>query len=529
MPHTTEALHLRGILALQQEDFHVAIDWLSRALALGPPQAAMYSNRGIAWQRLGQLQQAIADYDQAIALDPALHLAHANRAVACMDCGQTTTALASFAHALALAPNSAATHSNLGNALMQLAQAHAAQSHYEHAVRLDPDNPNYRLHLGLAHLQLDQYPAASEAFQQALERDPKCAAAHCYLGETQRAQNQLDAAEVCYAHALALEPTHADARFFHALSLLARGEWARGWPLYEWRWRSAAARLLPRDLRRPVWLGQANIRGQRVLVHCEQGLGDTLQFCRYLPLLTQRGAQVVVEAPGALIPLLQTLDGEYQWVSAGTPLPAFDWHCPLLSLPLALGASAPASMPHGAYLHTSQAQQRHWQATLPRRGHRRLGIAWSGNPHHVNDRHRSLLLADLLPYLPADWDVVVLQTELRQADQATLQRHPELHYPGASVHDFSDSAALCQSMDLLLTVDTSLAHLAAALGCPTWLLLPWRADWRWGLHGERTDWYPGMRLYRQPALHDWPSVLTQVQADLLNWQCPEGPARHTKT
>lgn len=528
MPQRAENLHQRGILALRQDDFQGALDAIHQAIALAPSHAALYCNRGIAWQRLGNLALAIADYDQAIALDPSLALAHANRGVACMENGQSTEALASFARALALAPDHAATHSNWGNALLELNRADAALEHYDQALRIDPNHAVHHLHRGLACLQLDRFAPATDAFQQALGLDPGCATAYCYLGEVHRAQNRHTEARTCYTQALALEPDHADTQFFLSLSLLANSEWARGWPLYEWRWRSQAARLRPRQIDIPLWLGQVPLEGQRLLVHCEQGLGDTLQFCRYLPQLVQRGAQVVVEAPATLLPLLQTLAGDCEWVPTGATLPPLSLHCPLLSLPLALGAGAPAPMAPGGYLHVPETYQRKWAAKRPRGERRRLGIAWSGNPLHRNDRHRSLRLADLLPFLPTDWDLVVMQTEVPDADGPVLQAAPNCEQPGAAVQDFADSAALCASIDLLLTVDTSLAHLGGALGCPTWLLLPWRADWRWGVAGDRSDWYPGMRLYRQPALHDWHSVLARVRADLLSWECPAGPARHTQ-
>lgn len=516
-----EALHLRGILALQQSDFHSATRWIGEALALAPTAgavvAAMHCNRGIAWHRLGDLPQAIDDYDQALLLDPTLALAHANRGVACMDTGRVAQALDSFSHALALAPDHAGTHSNLGNALLQIDQPEQALQHYETALRIDPGNAAHHLHVGLAQLRLDQFAAAQSALLQALRIDPACATAHCYLGETERAQNRLDAALACYESALAIDPEHADAHFFQAVTRLAQGDWQRGWQQYEWRWRSTAARLLPRNFPFPLWLGQSSLQGQRILAHCEQGLGDALQFCRYLPLLAQAGARVVVQAPATLLPVLQTLDGDYEWLTSDAELPPLDWHCPLLSLPLALGARAPLGMHAPGYLRAPPERVRHWRSVLPASGRRRLGIAWSGNALHLQDRHRSLRLEDLLPCLPEDWDIVVLQTELRDTDLPTLQAHPQLQYQGSEVRDFADSAAICTSLDLLLSVDTSVAHLAAALGVPVWLLLPWRADWRWGLQKKDTDWYPGMRLYRQQALQDWDSVLRQVQADLENY------------
>jgi tetratricopeptide (TPR) repeat protein len=506
-----ELLHQQGILALHQEDFLAAVEWINQAIALCPTDPAMYCNRGVARQRLGDFSSAITDYEKAIALRSDFFLAYVNRGVACMENGDNVAALPSLRQALALEPRATLVHRNLGNALLHLAQPAAALAHYDYAAQIEPDLAMHHWHRGLALLQLDQFSEAQSAFQKAHSCDPVFTAAHCYLGETQRMQKQLAAANVSYAHALALEPNHADTRFFHSLALLTAGDWAQGWRAYEWRWHSQAARLRPRQAHQPLWLGQTSVQGQTVLVHAEQGLGDTLQFCRYLPQLLQRGAKVIVEVPQVLLPVLKSLAGDYEWIAAGSAAPPFDWHCPLLSLPLALGSDAPYPMAPPGYLQAPQSYLKKWRAMLPVTGRRRLGIAWSGNPLHLNDRHRSLKLADLLAYLPPDWDLFILQTEWSDADQQTLNAHPELQQASAAVQDFGDSAALCELMDLVLSVDTSAAHLGGALGRPTWLLLPWRADWRWGLEGDTTCWYPRMRLFRQPALNDWRSALSGVR------------------
>ena len=316
-----------------------------------------------------------------------------------------------------------------------------------------------------------------------------------------------------YGRVLTLQPDNADVHFNAALSLLTLGDYRRGFAEYEWRWKRAG--YPPRtDLRKPLWLGETPLAGKTILLHAEQGLGDTVMFARYAPLLARAGATVVMEVQPELKGLLTGLDGVAAVVGRGEPLPPFDLHCPLTSLPFACKtelAGVPAEIP---YLRADPARIEKWRprlaGPLPR-----VALAWSGRASHVNDRNRSLSLSQLSPLLEAeDVRFVSIQRELRPADAERLSREPRIIDLGAELADFTDTAAVLSLCELVICVDTSVAHVAGALGRPTFVLLPFQPDWRWTLDRATSPWYPATRLFRQPAPGDWASVIARVREEL---------------
>ena len=254
--------------------------------------------------------------------------------------------------------------------------------------------------------------------------------------------------------------------------------------------------------------------GKTILIHSEQGLGDTIQFCRYLPMLAAQGARVVFELPRVLRGLLQHIEGVDQWVVQGEALPAAHFHCPLLSLPRAFETTlATVPSPNG-YLQADPLVLARWSEWLGEKTKPRIGLIWSGNALHKNDLNRSIPFASMLSHLPAQFDYVSLQREVRVVDQRMLDLHPEIRHVGLGLEDFTDTAALCALMDLVISVDTSVAHLSGALGRPTWVLLPYLPDWRWLLERADSPWYSSVKLYRQAVVGDWEPVLAKVQAAL---------------
>jgi hypothetical protein len=259
------------------------------------------------------------------------------------------------------------------------------------------------------------------------------------------------------------------------------------------------------------------------LLHAEQGLGDTLQFCRYAQLVKNLGAQVLFEAPQILHPVLADLEGIDRLFKKGDPLPGFDLQCPLLSLPLAFKTTIATIPTPNAYLQSEPALVKSWADRLGERKMPRVGLVWSGNPGHGNDRNRSVSLATLLANLPAELDYVSLQKEIREADRLTLESSGNVRFFGPELKHFADTAALCDLMDIVISVDTSVAHLCGALGKPTWMLLPFCPDWRWLLERNDSPWYDSMVLYRQPSVGDWDSVFSRIAADLEATLNASGP------
>jgi hypothetical protein len=297
--------------------------------------------------------------------------------------------------------------------------------------------------------------------------------------------------------------------------LLSCGDFGKGWTDYEWRWSNdKGSYILDRRLfPQPLWLGDESIAGKRILLHSEQGLGDTLQFCRYAKSVSELGAHVVLEVQPPLASVLAKLDGVSQLVTRGNALPEFDYHCPLLSLPLAFKTTLETIPIRDRYLCAETSKITHWQRRLGEKTKPRVGLVWNGKRRTENDR--SILLADLIQCLPGDFQYVSLQKEVRDPDSRTLNAHPEILDFRAEAKDFSDTAALCECMDVVISVDTSAAHLSAALGRKTWILLPYIADWRWLIDRATSPWYESATLYRQAIMGDWRGVFEKVAADLI--------------
>ena len=471
----------RGLALMEQSQWEACIAAFDQTIALAPDFCDAYSNRGIALQALGSLQAAVDSYDQAIGIHPLSAQAYNNRGVALKDLKRTAMAVTSFEMAIAIHPGFYEAHNNQGNALRELHQTQAAIASYSAAIRLKPDFAQAYSNRGIAYKELQQ----------------------------------LDAALTNYDQAIALEPDYADAYWNKGIALLLDGDFARGWPLYEWRHKALESTHPQRQFDQPLWLGQGSLQGKTLLLHSEQGLGDTLQFIRYAPLLAAQGARVVVELPRALMVLLADMQGVSQFIEQGQALPAYDYHCPLLSLPLAFGTTLDNIPAPAAYVRSLPSKRAQWAATLGAKAGLRIGIAWSGSTGHKNDHNRSITLAELLQHLPTGPQYISLQKELREVDQATLQANPQLRHFGPDLADFTDTAALCDLMDLVISVDTSVAHLSAALGQTTWVLLPYSPDWRWLLERSDSPWYPSARLYRQDRSMRWAGVLQRLRDDVL--------------
>ena len=319
-----------------------------------------------------------------------------------------------------------------------------------------------------------------------------------------------------YDKAIALKPDYAEAFHNKSMTLLLGGFFEVGWKLYEWRWQKNNNTFRPRSFNVPLWLGDVPIQGKTILIHCEQGYGDTLQFCRYMPLLKGLGARVIFSVPKPLQTLMQTLNGVDVVLEDGKSLLDIDFHCPLLSLPLAFKtkiSSVPAPL---TYLDSEPSKVEQWKNLLGEKTCTRVGLTWCGNPNHINDHNRSIALEMLLDYLPRGFDYISLQKGHTAKELSLLQNNSHVRQFGDCLDDFSDTAALTSIMDIVISVDTSVAHLAGSLGKTTWILLPYAPDWRWMLHRKDSPWYPSVRLYRQDESMSWMSVMEQVRADLCS-------------
>ncbi len=423
--------------------------------------------------------------------------------------GRLAEAATAYQRLLAALPDEPQLLLGFGTLLLQAGEVERGLGLIDRLLALVPDHPIALSNRGNALRSLGQPAEALRCYDRAIAAKPDYASAWYNRGALLQALRRFDEALRDYDRAIALSPRLADAYWNKALLHLVRGDYDEGWRLYEWRWQGPQKDEV-RPFAQPLWLGREALRGRRILLHAEAGLGDTIQFCRYVPLVSALGAQVVLEVQAPLQSLLSTLGGERRIVRRGDFLPEFDFHCPLLSLPLALKttvASIPAAVP---YLFADPEKVNDWRMRLGAVSRPRVGLAWSGSALYRNDRERSMPVGLLAGLLSVPFEFHVLQKEVRPDDLSTLQRLGPVQWHGERLNDFSDTAALVELMDLVVSVDTSVAHLAGALGRPVWILLPFSADHRWFLDRSDSPWYPTATLLRQPGPGDWPGVVAEA-------------------
>jgi hypothetical protein len=390
-------------------------------------------------------------------------------------------------------------------------QHEAAADLATRALALDPRHVDVLCNRGAALRSLGRYEEALADYDAALAIAPTHGAAHNNRGVALAALNLHDDARAAYDQALAINPRDDRARFNRALAELVRGDLAAGFADFESRWTGSDTQAGPRPMQAPQWTGREPLAGKTILLHAEQGLGDSIQFARFVPQVAERGATVILEAHGGLGPLLQPLKGVTRVIVRGEALPPHDFHCPLMSLALAFGTTLDTIPDAVPYLDAPQEHLERWRSRLGERTRPRVGLAWSGSTTLKNDRNRSIALGHLAPLRELPFDFYSLQKEVRPGDMAALASGPPIASFGDELADFRDTAALVQAMDLVISVDTAVAHLAGALAKPVWVLLPWSPDWRWLLGRSDSPWYPTARLWRQARAGDWPGVIQRVR------------------
>ncbi|MFM0068538.1 tetratricopeptide repeat protein [Paraburkholderia aspalathi] len=522
-PRHFEALQLLGSLALQAGRLQEGIELLRKALAINAKQAPIHSNLAYALNALQRFDEALASANRALALQSKFPDALNNRGNAQAGLNLPLEALSSFDRAIALTPDFAQAWNNRACVLRDLGRPADALASCDHALALQPTYPDAWSNRGNALSDLNQADDARQCYERALELAPAFADAWNNLGLTQVDLGEHAQALQSYERALAVNPAAAETHWNQSLCLLQLGQLEAGWKEYEWRWERSRIKAGRRTFAQPLWLGDFSIDGKTILLHAEQGLGDTLQFCRYAGMVSKLGAKVVLEVPDELMRLMSTLDGVDQLIEAGQVLPPFDCHCPLLSLPLAFKtdlASIPSKTP---YLFADSQATREWHERIAAQAEGRLkvGLVWAGgNRPHVaelrkNDARRSIAFERLAPIL----DVPNVQFFSLQKGPSALQlphsdSHPNVIDYTEELDDFADTAALVANLDLVISVDTSTAHLAGALDKPVWILNRFDTCWRWMLERSDTPWYAQAKLFRQPALGDWDSVIRNARDGL---------------
>jgi tetratricopeptide (TPR) repeat protein len=562
-PDHAPALSTLGDALAVKGEQEGALAAFQRAVVLRPLDAALHGKLGVALSELSRLPEAEAAYRRALALDPDLIQPRFNLATALAgqlrpaeaeqmyravierephhqgawinlgnllaDQNKPAEAVAAYRKALedealaneapenqtsAGAPGAVAALTNLAGCLCELGQLDAAMEACQRALSLDASYAPAHTNLGNILDAQGRFEDAVTAHRRAVAADPAYAKGHANLAVALRVIGQLDEALAASHRAVALDPDDPLVRFNHAHVLLINGHLAAGFEAFRWgrkcrEWSDGYPALAE-----PEWQGEA-LAGRTLLLYAEAGLGDTMQFVRYLPMVANKGGSIVLQVQPSLVALLRTNPG-VTVIARGEPLPRFDLHLPLIGLPAVFGTTLdtiPAAVP---YLRPDPAKLSRWRAALGDETALRVGVVWAGNPKHKGDRQRSLPAEKLLPQLVMPGvRLYSLQKDLRAADApavAALAR--DLVDLAPALGDFSDTAAAVTALDLVITVDTSVAHLAGALGRPVWALLPYALDWRWLRDREDTPWYPSMRLFRQRVPQAWDEVVARVSAEL---------------
>jgi len=524
-PNYAEGLSNRGNVLKSLRRFHEALASYDAALALRRDYAEAHSNRADVLCELKRYDEALASSDRALTLRPDFAEAHCNRANALRRLRRLQEALEGYDRALTLKSGYAEAHSNRGSVLHDLHRYEEALASYDRALALRPDFAEALSNRGNALQELKHFDEAVATYDRAILAQQTLAEAHSNRGNALRELNRLDEALASFDRAAALKPDLAEAHYNASICLLLTGDLSRGWQKHEWRWHTEQLGTERRQFAQPQWTGSGEIDRSTILLHAEQGFGDTLQFCRYVPLVAARAGRVILEVQKPLVSLMGTLPGGAHIVARGEALPDFDVHCPLLSLPFAFGTqldTIPADTP---YLAAVEAKTIAWRHRLGARDKPRVGLVWAGDPRkqlpnaHRIDRQRSIEF---------DWMAPVLEVpgcefhSLQKGEQATSQlRNSPLRDVVIEwtdhLHDFSDTAALIDNLDLVIAVDTAVAHLAGALGKPFWLINRYNTCWRWLREREDSPWYPSARLFRQDETRRFELVIARVAAALLDY------------
>ncbi|HSI11543.1 MAG TPA: tetratricopeptide repeat-containing glycosyltransferase family protein [Chthoniobacter sp.] len=524
VPDHRDALHLLGLNALSTGRYNEALQWFTKAASQFPPFASYQCDVGVVHRFLGQPEEAARCFEQALATDPGHAVAWSNLCDTLMQLGRVDDAIASGLRAVAAQPPLAEAHSNLGNALREKRRLDEALAHFQQAMAINPNLADVHKNLACTYIEMDRWDDAIASCDRAIALQPGFGKAYLNRGTACMGKCDIAEAEQSFRRVIECPDDHADGHWNLSIALLLSGRYEEGWREFEWRRMASVQGILGAYLQgtdKPRWDGSP-AEGQTILIYAEQGLGDVIQFSRYVPFVWEQGLaqRVVFLCPPSLAELLQQ-SGEWNAEIVAyrgrdeTVLPDFDQHVALLSLPLALGKFEPWAPP-APYLHTDPAKRATWRERLGPAARKKVGLVWKGNPTHVDDRRRSIDPRRLLPLFQVP-GVDRYSLQLDWSDGRAANEAPEgLIDLTDHIADFTDTAAFMAELDLIISVDTATAHLAGALGRPVWLLLPFSPDWRWGLGSEATPWYSTMRLFRQKSTGAWEEVVQRVTAELSN-------------
>ena len=586
-PAHFDSLYLSSAIAAQENNIQLAIEFLNRALVVNPSHIDSLFNLSVLLEKngesekalstyellsqlaqnhvqstynyasllakLGQIPRAIEEFKRVIELQPDLLIARQNyekllwsqsqqielaphnknefirahnNGLSFLEQGQLPAALECFEKALMIEPTSFEGHHNKGMVLEKMGRLHEALGHYQQAIEYCPESSRTFNNLGNAYRELDRLNEAIQSFEKAIELDPNYAEAFSNLGWTLFRLQEYQQSKEYFKMAIKINPSLSPAVFNLSLCQLTLGEFDEGWLNYEERMKQPLYQKKIDPLNKPQWNGSQELDGRAIYIHSEQGLGDTIQFCRYIKLLAERGAKVIFEPQMHLQKLLKNLDGISELIEPGQTIPHYDYHCPLMSLPLAFKTNQDNIPNKVPYLYADEIKKGYWKDKLAAISGPKVGLVWSGgfrpnNPELWGVNQRRNISFELISQLNMD-GIEFFSLQKGEGAEAELKKNKDQFWKSGNFYnfaeelqDFSDTAALIDQLDLVISVDTSTAHLAGAMGKPVWILNRFDGCWRWLQEGEKSAWYPTAKLYRQKISGEWSSVIKRAKEDLI--------------
>jgi hypothetical protein len=511
-------------LSLALKELHLypeALSHLEKSLYLKNDDVNIFIQRASIYIELKKFDEALDNCNQAIVLNEDIAEIYINQGIALRGLKKWDEALSAFNKAIVLNADNAIAYNNRGLVFHDLKIFDKALVCYYQAIQLKSDYDLAYSNLSISLFEMRQFEKALHAVEQSIALKNNFSDAYIVRGLLFHELNKIKEAIRSYDFALILSKDSAAVHFNKSLSLLLNGDFINGFNEYEWRWKYEKIELFPtylgkkRKFSQPLWLGQVPLKGRTLLLYSEQGLGDTIQFCRYALIAVKLGARVILETYEPLCELFESLPGIADVVTVGSELPYFDLHCSLLSMPFALRTDIHNIPLASGYIKSNVNKVLKWKNFLGKKTKPRIGIVWSSFSNFKGDDKRSISLAQLLTAFPTDEvDYICLQMKIKDSDKATLALHPNIKFLGDRFTNFSDTAALIDCVDLVISTCTSMPHLSGSLGKETWILLSHVPDWRWMLDRVDSPWYSSVKLFRQERKDDWDSVFSKVKSDL---------------
>ena len=517
---SVEALSLFGLCMQDMGNYRHAETLFSKALSADNTRFELYQNRGTTRLQMGKLVEALSDFEAGLSISPNDIDGLTNAGTICIKLNKFDRAILFFKRAFKLNSNENVS-AGLAYCLSMRALQAIKEKKFSSAIRdlnkaykLCPDSWEIAYNLGNAHLKSGNYLFARRGYEDARKLNRKSLDLHCNLGITYERLGLFSDSLKSYDSALQIDPDNHDAKYNKSLLLLKLGQYQEGFELYEHRWRTKEFATIKRCFRAKLWSGEPNLSGKTILCHAEQGLGDTIQFIWFCSMFDTSKTRVLIQCHSSLIEIAKSMGLNAEFFSMDEELPSFDFHCPLMSLPFVFQYQPDKSKPRATYLFSTKQKRTQWDSYLMSVGKPRVGLVLEGKESHSHNHFRSINATDLISILPKNVDYFLLQKELSLQTKKLIENRSDVKDLSAKLIDFSETAAACVNMDLIITVDTAVAHLAGALGCPTNVLLHYQSDWRWGLETKNSHWYSQMNLIRLKRDGEWPDIFEEINTSI---------------